>query len=301
APYNGDDSVTFDAWTPSVALSYKPTRDTLLYVSAARGFKSGGFNGRVNSVADVTQIVDGKAVIVPYFKPETVWTYEAGAKGDFLNGRIHLSGDVFYSDYRNFQARVGGGTTGVGANGSFPVLNAGKLRIWGIEFESTLRPTEHWDIRTSFGYLNAKYLEFNDGRRLPPVGSDAFSCNPTGHHVTCKPAFAPPITFSLGSDYSFELGNAGTLTLGGDVRFVDKQYLSVDNRRPGLYEPGYWLANAYVQYDLPGGNYYLRAGVKNLTNTLYKTDAQEFSSVANIQTVYYGDPRTWTVTAGFKF
>jgi len=301
APYNGDDSVTFDAWTPSAALSYKPTRDTLLYVSAARGFKSGGFNGRVNSVADVTQIVDGKPVIVPYFKPETVWTYEAGAKGDFLNGRVHLSGDVFYSDYRNFQARVGGGTTGVGANGSFPVLNAGKLRIWGIEFEGAMKPTEHWNIRTSFGYLNAKYLEFNDGRRLPPVGSDAFSCNPTGHHVTCKPAFAPPITFSLGSDYSFELGNAGTLTLGGDVRFVDKQYLSVDNRRPGLYEPGYWLANAYVQYDLPGGNYYLRAGVKNLTNTLYKTDAQEFSSVANIQTVYYGDPRTWTVTAGFRF
>ncbi len=36
-------------------------------------------------------------------------------------------------------------------------------------------------------------------------------------------------------------------------------------------------------------------------NTLYKTDGQEFSSVGNIQTVYYGDPRTWNVTVGVRF
>ena len=294
APYNDIDRVSFDAWTPMATLSYKPSRDTLLYISAARGFKSGGFNGRANSDADVTQEVDGALVYVPYFKPETVWTYEAGAKGEFLNGRVQLSGDVFYSDYRDFQARVGGGTTGI-AGGSFPVVNAGKLRNWGIEAEIAMRPTEQWSIRSSFGYLDAKYLEFNDARRAP-----AFSCNPTGEHVTCKPAFAPPITFSLASDYAIPLGDAGSLDVGGDLRFVDKHWLSVDNR-PGLMEPGYALLNAFVEYDAPGGKYYIRGGVKNLTKTVYLTDAQEFSSVANIQTAYYGDPRTWSITAGFRF
>jgi iron complex outermembrane receptor protein len=295
APYNTLDHVDFDAWTPSVTLSYKPKQNLMLYASAAEGFKSGGFNGRVNGLGDVTQIVNGALTIVPYFKPETVWTYEGGAKASFLNGRITMSGDGFYSDYRNFQARVGGGTTGI-AGGSFPVVNAGKLQIWGVEAEMTVRPTRHWSIHQSFGYLNAKYLEFDDARRPP-----SFSCNPTGTQVTCQPAFAPPISYSLASDYAIPLGgNAGSLTLGGDWRFVDAQYLSVDNR-PNLHEDGYSLLNAYVQYDAPGGKYYLRAGVKNLTKSIYMTDAQEFSSVGNIQTAYYGDPRTWSITAGFKF
>ena len=105
--------------------------------------------------------------------------------------------------------------------------------------------------------LNIK--EFDDSRRAP-----ALSCNPTGTKITCEPAFAPPITYSLASDYAIPLGGAGTLTLGGDLRFVDKHFLSVDNRT-NLMENGYMLVNAFAQYDLPGGNYYVRAGVKNLT------------------------------------
>ncbi len=293
APYNTLDHVDFDAWTPSATLSYKPTPNDMLYVSASRGFKSGGFNGRVNALTDVQQVINGVVTVVPYFKPETVWTYEAGYKGSF-GGLVTLAGDVFYSDYKDFQARVGGAGGGLAA-GSFPVINAGKLRIWGIELEATVKPTPDWNIRTSFGYLNAEYKEFNDGRRAP-----AYSCNPTGNAITCEPAFAPPITFSAGSDYTIHVGEGG-ITLGGDAKFIDKHYLSVDNRSPGLVEDGYWLANAYIQYTAPGGKYYLRGGVKNLTNSLYKTDGQEFSSVGNIQTAYYGDPRTWSVTAGFKF
>ncbi|MGZ8282705.1 MAG: hypothetical protein ACXWUN_07100, partial [Allosphingosinicella sp.] len=72
-------------------------------------------------------------------------------------------------------------------------------------------------------------------------------------------------------------------------------------RRPALFEDGYALVNAYVQYDSPGRSWYLRGGVKNLTDEVYRTDAQEFSSVSNVQTAYYGDPRTWSVTAGLRF
>jgi iron complex outermembrane receptor protein len=132
---------------------------------------------------------------------------------------------------------------------------------------------------------------------VPP---SSFSCNPTGKAITCQPAFAPPLTITLGTDYTIPVGGAGSVTIGGDARFVDKHFLSVDNR-PGLTEPGYWLANAYVQFDAAGGKYYVRGGVKNLGNALYRTDGQEFSSVGNIQTVYYGDPRTWNVMVGFRF
>ena len=294
-PLNTDNVASFDAWTPSVTLSFKPTPDTLLYASANRGFKSGGFNGRANSTADLTLVVNGVPTLVTRFAPETVWTYEGGAKGSFMDGRVRLSLTGFWSDYNDFQARVGGGT--VGSTGVFPVINAGKLRIWGFEGEASVQPVANWNIRTALGYLNAEYREFNDGRRVPP---QTFSCNPTGKAITCQPAFAPPLTLTFGTDYGIALGNAGRITLGGDVRFIDKHFLSVDNR-PGLTEPGYAVANAFVQYDAGSGGWYLRGGVKNLTNSLYRTDGQEFSSVGNIQTVYFGDPRTFSIMAGVRF
>ncbi len=295
APLNASDTAEFDAWTPSLTLSYKPAADALVYASASRGFKSGGFNGRANSLSDLTLVVNGAPTLVTQFRPETVWTYEGGAKGRFADGRVFLSGTVFYSDFRDFQARVGGGL--VGATGVFPVLNAGRLSIWGIELEATLKPTSAWTIRATGGYLNARYDEFNDGRRVPP---QSFSCNPTGQRVTCEPAFAPPITLTIASDYRIALGEAGSITLGGDARFVDRHFLSVDNR-PGLTEPGYWLANAFVRFDATGGRWYLQGGVKNLFDALYRTDGQEFSSVGNIQTVYFGDPRTFNAVIGFRF
>ncbi len=289
APYNTQNTASFDAWTPMATLSYKPGADSMLYLSASRGFKSGGFNGRANGLADLTFVVGGTPTIVTRFAPEKVWTYEAGAKANLADGKVRLSGAAFWSDYRDFQARVGGGSAG-----AFPVLNAGKLQMSGFEFDAVVRPVQALTLSTSLGYLNAKYKEFNDGRRAP-----SFSCNPTGLAVICKPAFAPPITLRVAADYRMPIGDVAALTFGGEARFVDKHWLSVDNR-PGLKEDGYWLTNAYIQADL-SRNFYLRGAVKNLGKALYKADGQEFSNVGNIQTVYYGDPRTWNLTAGFRF
>ena len=295
APLNADNVARFDAFTPSFTLSFKPNRDTLVYASANRGFKSGGFNGRANSVNDLTLVVNGAPTIVNRFRPETVWTYEVGAKASLAGGRVKLSAAAFYSDYSDFQARVGGGVVGAANTGVFPVINAGRLRIWGIELETVVKPTRALTLTGSFGYLDARYLRFDDGRRVPP---GTFSCNPTGAAITCRPAFAPPISARLAGDYAVPIGS-NKLTLGLEGRFIDKHFLSVDNR-PGLTEPGYVLGNAYLQVDFER-NFYVRGAVKNFSDTRYRTDGQEFSSVANIQTVYFGDPRTWTIGAGFRF
>lgn len=297
APLNGSNKASFDAWTPMATLSYKPTADVMVYASASRGFKSGGFNGRANSLADLTFYVDGSPQLITQFKPETVWTYELGAKGSFLNGNVMLSAAAFHSDYKDFQARVGGGVDGGAGVGVFPVLNAGKLTIQGIEFDAAVKPVDALTLRLSVGYLDADYKKFADGRRVPP---QTFSCNPTGTKIVCQPAFAPPLTLRGGFDYTRQVSDGATLKFGGDVRFVDKQFLSVDNR-PGLTERGYAVANAYVQLDFADGKFYVRGNAKNLFDTLYKTDGQEFSSVGNIQTVYYGDPRTFSITAGIRF
>lgn len=271
-----DASESWDAFTPSVTLDFSATDDVLLYAGVSRGFKSGGFNGRANSEADVSA-----------FDPEEVWTYEAGFKSTFADNRVRLNGAVFYNDYTNFQARVGGETLG-----EFPVINAGALEIYGAELELTAQPIDGWTLSGSMGYLEADYKEFND-TRTP-------GCSPD----TCEPAFAPQWNMRAASSYTYDMADDyGSLTLLGEVRYVSQHFLSVDNFLPNfpLEEDGYTLINAHVTWNSLDERYYVRAGVKNLTDEVYRTDGQEFSNVGNIQTAYYGDPQTYSITVGFKY
>jgi iron complex outermembrane receptor protein len=56
-------------WSPMASLDWQATPTTMLYARVAKGFKSGGFNGRANTVAESTE-----------YDPENVWSYEAGSR-----------------------------------------------------------------------------------------------------------------------------------------------------------------------------------------------------------------------------
>ena len=284
----GIDTQSWSAWTPMVTATLEVAPQQMIYFTASNGFKSGGFNGRANSVADLIQVIDGKPQLAVTFEPESAWNFEGGYKAAFADGKVTLAASAFYMDYSNFQARVG--ERDAAGFGYLPVINAGAMQLYGFELESTIRLIPNLTLYGSLGYLNASYSEFDDTR--------ANGCNPTGQRITCTPAFAPPITARLAADYTIPVADNSAVNFGADVRFVDKQYLSVDNRA-NLVEPGYTMLNAYVRYDAE--HWYIMGQVKNATGAIYKTDAQEFSSVANIQTAYYGDPRTFLGTIGVRF
>ncbi len=278
-----DDS--WSAFTPSVTVDYKASDDVLLYGSMSRGFKSGGFNGRANSPVDVS-----------VFEPEYVWTYELGAKSSFDDNRLRVNAAVFYSDYEDFQARVSevANPDDPIPNFGFPVINAGKLEIFGAELETIWLPTDNLVVSAQIGYLDAAYKEFNAAVAGP--GGIVIPVDRSGD----EPAFAPEWTTRFAANYTFELGASGALTLGADAAYRSKMWLSVDNRDV-LTQSGYWLSNAFVSWLSEDARWRVTGGVKNLTDKTYKVDAQEFSSVGNIQTAYYGDPRTWAVSVGYSF
>jgi iron complex outermembrane receptor protein len=60
----------------------------------------------------------------------------------------------------------------------------------------------------------------------------------------------------------------------------------------GLFQDGYWVEDARIEWESASKKLALGIYGYNLTKKAYKTDAQEFSSVGNIRTVYYGAPRT---------
>jgi len=279
------DDESWDALTPSFGLDYQLTDDSLLYASAGRGFKSGGFNGRANTPGETGS-----------YDPEYVWTYEIGSKNTLAEGRLRLNGAVFYSDYTDFQARV---SEVVNPDApvptfSFPVLNAASLDIWGAEVEVLWVPVDGLTVQGQLGYLNADYAEFTDTVRGPdgkPAERDR-----SGD----EPPFAPEWTARVGVAYEFGLGERGWLTLATDVMYRTKSWLSVDNREV-LTQDDFALMNVLASWQSQSRTWRASAGVRNLTDEVYKTDAQEFSSVGNIQTAYYGDPRTWQLTLGYSF
>lgn len=283
ASLNG--TVAFDAkasWTavtPSISLQKEFSDNLMGYVSANRGFKSGGFNGRANTVYDTEHAK---------FDPEYVWTYELGLKGSSADHRLRGTATAFYSNYSDFQARVSQDV------GTFPVLNAAKLNIKGIELEGSALLGESTTLSAQLGWMDAKYDSFEDFRLDPSYAG----YDPTVNHDHVP--FSPDVTARVALQHVFSLGDNGSLTFGGDVSYRSDTWLSVDNRKV-LSQDAYTLLGAYGVWDSSQLTWQVRAGVRNLTDKQYKTEGQEFASVGNIQTAYYGLPRNWYVSVRYNF
>ncbi|AUZ55668.1 TonB-dependent receptor [Stenotrophomonas acidaminiphila] len=272
-------NASWTAVTPSISLQ-KAFGDNLMgYVSANRGFKSGGFNGRANTRYDTQHAK---------FDPEYVWTYELGLKGSSADRRFRGSAAAFYSNYSDFQARVSQDV------GTFPVLNAAKLNIKGIELEGSALLGEATTLSAQIGWMDAKYDKFEDFRLDPSY--PGFDPNVSHDHVP----FSPDWTARVALQHVFSLGDNGNLTFGGDVSYRGKTWLSVDNRAV-LSQDAYTLLGVYGVWDSPQMAWQVRAGVRNLTDKEYKTEGQEFASVGNIQTAYYGLPRNWYMSLRYNF
>lgn len=301
APFRADPSFAFtvsDTWSdvsPMVSVDYQVTPDAMVYGRISKGFKSGGFNGRANNPGEQQ----------PY-DPETVVSYEAGAKTSWFDRRLIANVAVFHNDYEDFQARVSDCVPNPAAPGgacviALTVLNAGALNISGAEFELMARPIPALTLDAQIGYLDASYGEFLEtrGTVAAPVIID---------RSWQTPAFSPEWTARFGGAYEFDLGGAGQVTLGGQARYRTKMALAVDNgdlttraEYPSMFEDAYWLVDARLVWDSADGRYSAGLYGRNLTDEVYKTDAQEFSSVAGIRSAYYGAPRTVSLTVSARF
>jgi iron complex outermembrane recepter protein len=272
-------SASWTAVTPSVSLQKKFSDNMMWYVSANRGFKSGGFNGRANTAYDVLHAK---------YDPEFVWTYETGIKAVSSDQRFRGGVTAFVSQYKDFQARVSQDV------GTFPVLNAAELDIKGIELEGSAMLGASTSISGQLSWLDAKYDRFDDFRLDPSYAG--YDPNLNHDHVP----FSPEFTARIALNHSISLNGNGTLSIGGDVSHRTRTWLSVDNRDV-LSQPTYTLVGLYGVWDSPQYAWQVRAGVRNLTDKSYMIDGQEFASVGNIQTAYYGLPRNWYVSVRYNF
>ena len=78
--------------TGRVEADYQVTPASLLYASAARGYKPGGLNGK-----------NGQALVPESFHDETNTAFEVGSKNSLFDHQLRLNVAAFYYLYRNMQ------------------------------------------------------------------------------------------------------------------------------------------------------------------------------------------------------
>lgn len=223
-----DPSAKWDEFTPKLGVRYRLDDDAMVYATYSKGYRSGGFNGRVDELASAT---------VPY-NPETVDNYELGFKSEWANGRMRLNGALFYMDYKDKQEEIG--LPSEGATGQrISVFNAANATMKGLELELQAAVTEGLTISSNLGYLDSEYddFSFNDGFRI--VDNSGFEFRR-----------APEFTGSLNATYEWDVAG-GEAWVRGSYRFIGEHFIEQTNR-PELANDDQQLLDLSVNYAING-------------------------------------------------
>tara|TARA_R110002096_G_scaffold195693_2_gene378376 strand:+ start:16404 stop:18509 length:2106 start_codon:yes stop_codon:yes gene_type:complete len=263
----GAPSDDWDSVTPSFALAYDITDDVMGYLSATKGFKSGGF-----------QLGDAGS-----FDPEELWSYEAGVKSTLMDGRMRANVGVFSYDYTNLQVVefIGGVAT---------TSNAGKASVEGVEAEFALRVTDNFDINGTVAVMDSKYDLFFEG------GED-FSGN--------RLANAPDLTYTVGAQYIVDLNNGASVALRGDYAFRDDVDFKRNNLAQ-FRSDSYSILNARATYITGDQRWELSVYGRNLTDDRYATYITVGRNAAseadnNVPVTVHGDPRQYGILVRRNF
>jgi iron complex outermembrane receptor protein len=193
---NGENSGQWNSFTWRAGLEFQATPDFMLYASAAKGSKSGGFNGR--------PVVNLPNLGLNEYDPETALTYEAGARAEWAGGRLRLNATVFHTSYHDIQLRQQSFTAGFLTT---LIDNAARARIRGAEIEAAAKLGNGLNANFAYGHLDPEYLDVGQVPNLTP-----------------ETAFlrTPRHSFTGSLNYSMSLGR-NRLMLHGDYSYRSRE------------------------------------------------------------------------------
>jgi len=265
-----------------LALDYRFSPEALVYASVSTGFKGGGTNPRPFNAGQVIS-----------FNPETLTNYELGIKSDLFARHLRINAAVFYSQIKDVQIPVL-------ACPDVPCaarLNAGDADSKGFELELEARPTDAFSIDASYSYLDFHFTSLDPSAEYPS--------NPAGATTSDPPLGVPKQKFTLGMQYEFALGGAGSLTPRVDANYQDKIYTGPDVEgavRNLTFMPSYTLVNARLTWRNAKKDVDVALECTNLTDKYYYLSVFDLRGAgAGFDKALPGRPREWAITFGKKF
>ncbi|PHY00354.1 MAG: TonB-dependent receptor [Rhodospirillaceae bacterium] len=284
-------------WTPRFAVDYQVMPDVMLFASATKGFKSGGWNARGTNAGTIQP-----------FDPEIVWTYETGLRSDWLDNRLRVNTTGYYMDVSAVQVPAASFNPATGQQ-VFITGNFADIRNYGVEVEATLIPTDGLNLTLGLGTQHSRYVNpaasiaaqqatCRASRAAGGVG--AGSCNvaivtPTGDLAI--PTRAPATTIALGANYAIPVGGDLQIVPSVNARYTKGFWLSGSNQGPNQangFQPSYWRVNAGVAFENSDKVWSVSAGCENCFGETVIT-----AFLAPV--AFLDEPSRWSIRAKYKF
>lgn len=261
-----DAEKSYSNLSPQLAIAYRLDADRMLYASAARGFKAGGFNPASPAGAEA-------------YGEEHTWNFEGGIKTTWAGGRVSANAAVFFTDWSDLQLNL----PNPQVPAQFYIGNVGGASSRGLELELVGRPAAGIDVFSSFGYNRARFADDTSSSGVDVSDNDV--------------PFTPDFTFATGAQVSRDvttrlaLYGRGELTASGAFFYDDTNLASQD---------AYSLVN--LRGGVRSGFVFAEAWVRNAFDTRYVPVAFAFPGLAPSGFVGEpGRPRTFGISAGVSF
>lgn len=254
--------------TGRIGLRAKVADDVMIFGQYARGYRSSAFNGgALTNPADLNVA-----------EPEKLDAYELGLKSQWFDRHLTFNVSAFLYNFSNQQF-----INLVGINNQ-QLVNAGKSRIKGLEFELVARPTDRLSFNAGLGLLDAKYRKLTLGG-VDLSGNDLIE--------------APDYSLNFGGDYRIPIGDEGALTFHADATRVGSQFFQASNS-PLSKADAFWDVGARIAFREPSGRFEIAIYGKNLTDNRELTGiVVDPTSQTRFATVPY--PRRFGVELTTKF
>lgn len=255
---------TFNDWSPEASITWKPSRDVLVYGAYKTAYKSGGFsNGGINSKFSPDPLADLT------FNPERARGFEFGLKSTVADNQLRLNFGLFHYKYKDLQVDFFNSPIF-----AFQTLTA-DARTKGAEFEFEYAPRSlnGLNLRGSVNYTKANYTSFP---QAPCYAGQTIAqgCTLIGglnarQNLTGAPlSVAPKWTGNLGVGYEGPVGSDLKFGINVDSRFSGS-YLASGFGNPFSRQKSYMTIDAGVRIGAEDDNWQVAVIGKNLTNKFY--------------------------------
>jgi outer membrane receptor protein involved in Fe transport len=220
--------------TPKFGIEYDFTPDRIVYATAAQGFRAGGVNPQVAQAVcavGLAQLGINATDIPSAYQSDKVWSYEAGGKFRLLDNRLQLNGAAYMIDWSGVQS-----TVVIGGCGQSFVINGGRARSQGADFQIQYRPIDPLTLTMNLGYDDAHYVDPVKGPTPTTAQSGA---PPLPTQNAGDPLGVPPWQISGSAEYNFRVGKFDA-------------YVRADDQWQGAYAngPSFGVSqyNPYTRY-----------------------------------------------------
>lgn len=287
-----------DSWeelTGKATLEYFASDDSMVFVTAARGYKAGGLNPGGPAGGDV-------------FEPEYINQLEIGTKNTWVDGKLQANFGAFYYDYEDLQIGQVSETSAITVNGNAEILGAEG------EFRYLITPKLELDFNAS--WLDVSVDDFQSADEGDPLGIapgtvQALDEDGNPRFTTAGLVIkdldgntlrnAPEFSFKLGMQYSTSLGQGYELS-GRIDHFWQDEYYANEFNKPSDAINGWEQTDLQVVLTAPSQDWYVRAIARNvLDNDDVTRRGQDGPLVGRFRSVNVLEPRTYVVEVQYNF